>query len=175
MKLLRNIKSSIKKTIVKFLLRLIRNYFDCYVINIENTNEHEAQAILFGHHLFSTTENFGSDKGVKIETPYSSYQQLLYESQLHTKIHKIRVYGDKEDIRYRQFDFIEKTGFGRITQIPIHLDYYFDEQQVQKQIIDIHTKYILHGGAYFSIKIKPKEKLTLMFFSKDYFEKQMKK
>jgi hypothetical protein len=175
MKFLRNIKNRIKKTIVKFLLRLIRNYFQCYVINIENKNEHEKKAVIFGHHLFSYAENLGSDKGIEITTPLSTYEQIMYECQLHTKIYKIRVYGDNEDIRYRKFNFIEKTAFGRLTQIPIHLDYYFNEQQTQKQIIEVHTKFILHGSSYFQIKMKPKEKLTLVFFSKDYYEKQMKK
>ena len=163
---MRKIINKIRKWIVRFLLRLVHNYFDCYVVNLENTNEWEAKAVLFGHNLFCSSENFGSDKGIKIETPYSSYEQLLYESQLKTMVEKMRVLGETEAIVERHFTLVEKYAFGRVYQKPFFLRNYFSELQIQKNIVDINVNFTIHGSVYLEFNMKPKEKFTLLFFGK---------
>ena len=161
---MRKFINSIRKWIVRFLLRLVRNYFECYVVNIENTNQHEAKAVLFGHNLFCSAENFGSDNGVKVETPYSSYEQLLYESQLKTVIKKMRVLGDSVDIGKKILTFCQKYASGRMCSTPIILGQYFSELQVQENIIDVDRLFMIDGSAYLEFNMKPNEKITFIFF-----------
>lgn len=160
------ITQKLKKWLIKSLLKLSKNNFssDVYCLTLENTNNHPAKAIIFGYNHYFGVANYGSDNGVNVENNYSTYEHLLFETQLETKFKKVQLISSADNLKERMFYFYRKTAFGLQVQIPVILNEYYREDQVLNNVINVNNNFVINGNKYFEIELLPKEKLSINFF-----------
>ena len=62
----------------------LAEYLQPYLINVENLTNEKADVVIFGFNKHFKKQNYGSDNGVLVETPFASieYSELLIESAL---------------------------------------------------------------------------------------------
>lgn len=166
---MKKIIEKIKKWLVKLLIKLIHNDYEVYSMTISNNNNETSKAILFGHNIFYSEFNYGSDEGVEVVNSYSSYEHILFESQAQTTIKSIQIISTSDNIKNKVIYHRIKCGWGVKVKIPIILNDYFGENQVQKNVIVIEKKIRINGNNYLEIPLEPKEKITLLFFGEKYF------
>ena len=160
------ITQKIKKWLIKSLLKFTKNNFstDVYCLTLENKNNHPAKAILFGYNVFFLKNNYGSDNGVNVENNYSTYEHLLFETQLETKIKKLQLISSDDNLKERKLYFYKKTAFGLKVKIPVILNDYYRKDQVLNNVINVNNNFVINGNKYFEIELLPKEKLSINFF-----------
>ena len=160
----------IKKAIVKLLIKLIHNEYEVYSLTIKNTNDLPSKAILFGHNLFYSKFNFGSDKGVEVLNDYSSYEQILFESQAQTKICAMQIISNSTNIKNKVIRHKKECGWGVKVSIPIILSEHFGENQTQKNVIVVDKPIKINGNVFLEIPMDANEKITILFFGEKYYE-----
>jgi hypothetical protein len=163
---MRKLTNRIRRWLVRFLLKYMQNRFNYYEINFENKNDVRSKAIVFGHNLYIRKENFGSDTGVEITLPNTTYEHLLYESQLQNNAKLIRVVGENHKVIYKTLFYNQHIACGLFRQKPYYLEFYYSPFQAQDSIVDIQDEFIINGNTYIEIQLEPKEKLSLIIAEK---------
>ena len=120
---------------------------------------------MFGHNKRLFSENFGSDKGIKVETFInSSYLQLLNQSNSEPfSCEYIRIHSSELDLS-TVIELESSNANGQSCLIPIKLKDYFSPMQFQSNIIDVNTPIIIDGNTEIRFKLKKKTNITLTLF-----------
>lgn len=165
------LKFAIRRWAVTAILNITnRDITDPYVVQIENTSDKEANAVLFGYNRFFNAVNHGSDSCVKVSNLQSGpnplgYTHLLFETVMRSKIGFIRYQSSsshaKED---NPITVVHHEANGRMYTSPIILNNHWSELNIQDSLIDIVREIIVDGNTYFELKLKPKQKIVISTF-----------
>jgi hypothetical protein len=146
-----------------------KNTCSPYVINIKNENEKPSKSVIFGYNKFFLSDNFGSEKGIKITNAHGSdYQHLLSQSAHKPfKCKLIRIQSSNSLDLKITFKSISSDANGLKIKEPIHAMNYFSPYQFQSGIIDITKPINVDGNYYLKFKSPAKSSITLAFFPED--------
>jgi len=137
-----------------------------YQIIVSNPTERALTAILFGNDKHLLKDNFGSDRGIVIETGQSNveYVEILQRSSSHQfKTQHIRIESDNLLQLSKPMTIHEKDAAGRWLQNPLNLHIYKSPYQQSEKMIDIDDILLdIDGSTYFEVEIEPK---TRVFYS----------
>lgn len=159
--------SDLKKN---FTYKLVtRKICSPYVINIKNENENPSKTVIFGYNKFFLSDNFGSEKGVKITNCQGSdYQHLLSQSAhepFNCKLIRFQS-SNSSDLKIT-LKSISSDANGLKIKESIHCMNYFSPQQFQSSIIDINKSINVDGNYYLKFKSPAKSSITLSFYPED--------
>lgn len=140
-----------------------------YVINIKNENEKPSKCVVFGYNKFFLSDNFGSEKGVKMTNLQgSSYQHIISQSAHEPfKCKLIRIQSSNNLDLKITFKSISSDANGLKIKEPIHVMNYFSTHQFQSSIIDINKSINVDGNYYLKFKSPAKSSITLSFYPED--------
>lgn len=148
---------------------VIRRPCSPYVINIKNENEKPSKAVIFGYNKFFLSDNFGSEKGVKIiNAQGSDYQHLLSQSAHKPfKCKLIRIQSSNSLDLNIKFKSISSDANGLKIIEPIHSMNHLSTHQFQSSIIDVNETLFVDGNYYLKFKSPAKSNITFAFFPED--------
>lgn len=137
-----------------------------YQIIIENPTDKPLKAVIFGNDRHLLKPNFGSDRGIIIQTsqPNVEYVEILQRSSTHQfKTQHIRIESENVLQLSKPMTIHEKDAAGRWAQNPLNLHIYRSPYQQQEKVIDIDDILIdIDGSTYLEHEIEPK---TRVFYS----------
>lgn len=160
------------KNRIQSILPFTINKYQLYAVEIINTNDYPANAIIFGHNKFVNAENFGSDKGIIVKNVMAfdkkvEYQQLLFESQLRTEIKFFRFFAKDclHVCKRKDITHVIERADGTAMTTPVIPSIYFTPYQYQDNIVDIRKEFTIDGQSHFEIPMLPNEKIHITFFN----------
>lgn len=137
-----------------------------YQIIIENPTDRPLKAVLFGNDRHLLKDNFGSDRGIIIQSsqPNVEYVEILQRSSTHQfKTQHIRIESENVLQLSKPMTIHEKDAAGRWAQNPLNLHIYRSPYQQQEKVIDIDDILVdIDGSTYLEHEIEPK---TRVFYS----------
>lgn len=154
----------------KFIYKLVKR-IPCspYVINIKNENEKPSKTVIFGYNKFFISNNFGSEKGIKIiNLQGSDYHHIISQSAHKPfKCKLIRITSSNVlDLKMTLKSISEDANGLKITE-PIHCMNHLNTHQFQSNIIDINKTLFVDGNFYLKFKSPAKSSITFSFFPED--------
>jgi len=160
------------RTKIAFCSKIKREYYmekSPYQVCIKNENKKISNASILGRNYNMLKENFGSDKGIKIQASQDgvTYPHLLFESgEIDLDLDLIRIQCANKKQFELPFYLVEKTANGDNSSKLIDVEEYFWVTQLQEGIVDIALKNKMHANSGFEYEILPDTEVIFTIFTK---------
>ncbi len=154
--------------------KVIYKHDSPYHLAISNNSKERKSAVLYGHNINVMTPNFGSEQGIEIK----SYQHVSYQFMLSNSankeftIRKFRIQGNEEHLKSLIIRITSIDPNGQICQIPLVVNSYIKENQIQKGIADVEYPCRIDGNTSLDFSVEPESQLSVsLFYNTEKFVK----